>query len=70
MKKMIHILALTILSASLTACFGGTVTVKSQVSTSSRGSQFYDLQKAKEAGAIDDGEYQVEKSKLLKNDNS
>lgn len=70
MKKTIHLLAISILGLSLTACFGGTVNVKSQVSTSSRGSQFYDLQKAKESGAIDDSEYQVEKSKLLKNNNS
>ena len=38
---------------------------KTQTQTATVGQQLIDLQKAKEAGAINDAEYQSEKSKLL-----
>ena len=51
----------------LTGCVGLSIGggSKTQTQTATVGQQLIDLQKAKEAGAITDSEYQAQKAKLL-----
>lgn len=58
------ILTLVLVSGCV-ASLGGGKTCK--VETPTVGQQLIDLQKAKDAGAISDAEYQTEKAKLLGN---
>lgn len=60
---MIGLSALTLLSGCLDLKLGGGTTTRPQTATV--GQQLLDLQKAKDAGAISDAEYQAQKSKLL-----
>jgi hypothetical protein len=52
---------------SLTACGGGGADVRSEISTTTKGQQLLDLQKAFEAGALSQQEYDRERKKLLSN---
>jgi len=70
MKKLLRpalvsLFAMTLLTGCLNLQLGGGS--KSQVQKPTTGQQLLDLQKAKEAGAITDAEYQVQKDKLLGN---
>jgi putative oligomerization/nucleic acid binding protein len=70
MKKLlvpmvIGLSALTLLSGCLDLKLGGGTTTRPQTATV--GQQLLDLQKAKDAGAITDAEYQTQKAKLLAN---
>jgi hypothetical protein len=70
MKKLFHpalisLVAMTLLTGCLNLQFGGGS--KSQIQKPTTGQQLLDLQKAKEAGAITDTEYQVQKQKVLEN---
>lgn len=70
MKKLIllalsGLASMTLLSGCLMIQLGGGRTTKSQAVTV--GQQLIDLQKAKDAGAISEPEYQAEKSKILSN---
>ncbi len=60
---MIGLSALTLLSGCLGLQVGGGTTTKQQTATV--GQQLVDLQKAKDAGAISDAEFQAQKAKLL-----
>ena len=65
-KRFIPLLAGLLALALLTGCethLGGGTTNKIEQPTV--GQQLIDLQKAKEAGAINDAEYQAQKAKLL-----
>jgi hypothetical protein len=68
MKKLIiptlmGISALTLLSGCIDLSVGGGSACKQQSATT--GQQLIDLQKAKDAGAISDAEYQAERAKVL-----
>lgn len=56
-------LTMTLLTGCLNLELGGGTTTRAQSPT--LGQQLIDLQKAKEAGAITDAEYQAQKAKLL-----
>ena len=56
--------AMVLLSGCLALQVGGGD--KKEVQTATVGQQLVDLQKAKEAGAITDAEYEVQKEKLLR----
>ena len=60
---MIGLSALTLFTGCLGLSVGGGTTTRPQTATV--GQQLIDLQKAKDAGAITDAEYQAQKSKLL-----
>lgn len=65
-KLFISVLAVVLATTFLTGCAwqvgGGKKTTTMEPTT---GQQLIDLQKAKEAGAITDAEYQAQKAKLL-----
>jgi len=68
MKKLlvptlISLAAMTLFSGCLGLSVGGGTTNKPQTATV--GQQLVDLQKAKDAGAINDAEFQAQKAKLL-----
>ena len=68
MKKLflpaiIGLVAMTLFSGCLGLNIGGGSTTKPQTATV--GQQLVDLQKAKDAGAITDAEFQAQKTKLL-----
>ena len=71
MKRLsIPILALVSAALLLTGCVGGLQLgggSKTDVRKPTIGQQLVDLQKAKDAGAITDSEYQFQKAKLLEN---
>jgi hypothetical protein len=60
---MIGLAALTIFSGCLGLSIGSGSTTKPQTATV--GQQLVDLQKAKDAGAINEAEFQAQKAKLL-----
>ena len=60
---MIGLVAMTLFTGCLGLSVGGGTTTKPQMATV--GQQLVDLQKAKDAGAIDDAEFQAQKAKLL-----
>jgi len=60
---MIGLAAMTLFSGCLGLSIGGGATTKPQTATV--GQQLVDLQKAKDAGAINDAEFQAQKAKLL-----
>jgi hypothetical protein len=62
---LLGISALTLLSGCLNLELGGGSTTRSQPPTV--GQQLIDLQKAKDAGAISEPEFQAQRSKLLGN---
>ena len=69
MKKLliptvIGLAAMTLLSGCLGLSIGGGTTTKPP-QTATVGKQLIDLQKAKDAGAINDAEFQAQKAKLL-----
>ncbi len=57
------LLAMTLLTGCLNLELGGGSTTKAQSPTV--GQQLIDLQKAKDAGAISDADYQAQKAKVL-----
>jgi hypothetical protein len=68
MKKLIvsllvGISAMTLLTGCIGLSIGGGTTSKPESATV--GQQLIDLQKAKDAGAITDAEYQAQKAKIL-----
>ena len=68
MRKLIlpvwaALLAATLLTGCLNLDLGSGSTTRTQAPT--LGQQLVDLQKAKEAGAISDSEYEIQKAKLL-----
>lgn len=66
MKKTIVTGLIAVFAAlSLTACGGGGATVKSEITTTTRGQQLVDLKKAFDDGAITEDEYKTEKSRVL-----
>jgi len=60
---MIGLAAMTLLSGCLGLSIGGGATTKPQMATV--GQQLVDLQKAKDAGAITEAEFNAQKAKLL-----
>jgi Short C-terminal domain len=60
---LIGLSAMTLLTGCLSIQLGGGTTSRTESITV--GQQLIDLQKAKEAGAITDAEYQAQKAKLL-----
>ena len=63
LPAMIGLASLTLLTGCLNLELGGGSTTRTQSPTV--GQQLVDLQKAKDAGAITDAEYQAQKAKLL-----
>ena len=63
-SSVVAISALTLLGGCAWEVGGGT---KHTTIQPTMGQQLIDLQKAKEAGAITDAEYEVQKAKLLEN---
>ena len=60
---LVGLSAMTLLTGCLSIQLGGGMTTKPQ--SVSVGQQLIDLQKAKDAGAISDAEYQAQKAKIL-----
>jgi Short C-terminal domain len=60
---MMGLAALTLLSGCLGLQVGGGTTTRPQMPTV--GQQLVDLQRAKDAGALSDAEFQAQKAKLL-----
>jgi hypothetical protein len=60
---MIGLVAMTLFTGCLGLSVGGGTTTKPQMATV--GQQLVDLQKAKDAGAINEAEFQAQKAKLL-----
>jgi len=65
---MISLAAMTLFSGCLGLSVGGGTTTRQQTATV--GQQLVDLQRAKEAGAINDAEFQAQKAKLLAQDSA
>jgi hypothetical protein len=63
LRPILCSLILTLLTGCLNLEFGGGT--KSEMQKPTVGQQMIDLQKAKDAGAISDAEYQAQKSKIL-----
>jgi hypothetical protein len=57
---------LAALVLGLTGCGGGDTEVKSEITTTTKGQQLIDLQKALDAGAINKDEYERERQRILK----
>lgn len=57
---------LAALVLGLAGCGGGDTEVKSEITTTTKGQQLIDLQKALEAGAINKDEYERERQRILK----
>jgi ABC-type glycerol-3-phosphate transport system substrate-binding protein len=66
MKPWVGIAALAA-ALGVAACGGGGAEVKSEVTTTTKGQQLMDLQKAYESGAITKEQYEREKQKVLSN---
>lgn len=64
-SKTIRLAATLVLTVMLSACGGGSTTIKA-ADTTTIGQQLLDLQKAREAGAISQKEYESQKKKILK----
>lgn len=64
-KKIVTALAAAVLATTLAACGGGGATIETNPETT--GQQLLDLQKAHEAGALTDKEYEKARKKVLKN---
>ncbi len=70
MKKSLVLVAvgtatMLLLSGCIVLSLGGGTKTTSEVTKASVGQQLVDLQKAKDAGALTEAEYQVQKAKLL-----
>jgi hypothetical protein len=65
---MISLAAMMLFSGCLGLSVGGGTTTPQQTATV--GQQLVDLQRAKEAGAINDAEFQAQKAKLLAQDSA
>jgi len=63
--KTLAIAALVASFLALAGCGGGDSTIKAETTTT--GQQLLDLQKAYEAGAIDESEYKRQREKILDN---
>lgn len=50
---------------SLAACGGGGAEIKSEITTTSKGQQLIDLKKALDSGAMNQAEYDRERTKVL-----
>lgn len=60
------ILATALLAAlGISACGGGGAEVKSEITTTTKGQQLIDLQKAYQAGAMSKEEYERERQRIL-----
>jgi hypothetical protein len=57
-----------LLLAGVAACAGGGAEVKSEVSTTTVGQQLLDLKRARDAGAMNQEEYEREREKVLERD--
>lgn len=57
---------LAALVLGLAGCGGGDTEVRSEISTTTKGQQLIDLQKALDAGAINKDEYERERQRILK----
>ena len=57
---------LAALVLGLAGCGGGDTEVKSEITTTTKGQQLIDLQKALDAGAINKDEYERERQRILK----
>ena len=58
-------LVCAVMAVMLVACGGGGAHLRSEVTTVSKGQQLFDLKKALEDGALNQAEYDKEKSKIL-----
>lgn len=56
---------MSLLTGCIGLSFGGGTRTETETRKATVGQQLIDLQKAKDAGAINDAEYQAQKSKLL-----
>jgi hypothetical protein len=58
-------IAAVVAALGLGACGGGGAEVKSEITTTTKGQQLLDLQKAYEAGAMTKDEYERERKRIL-----
>ncbi len=68
MQKRINTWALIVTVAAalgMGACSGGGAEIKSEITTTTKGQQLLDLQKAYEAGAMSKDEYERERKRVL-----
>lgn len=65
MRNVAFVIVLAVLIGTLAGCWAGGADVRSDIQTISLGQQLIDLQKAHEAGAISQKEYERTKKRLL-----
>jgi hypothetical protein len=65
MRVIISCCILIAALSGLSGCGGGDSSVKSEISTTTKGQQLLDLQKAYESGAISKEQYEEQKEKVL-----
>jgi hypothetical protein len=66
--RTLSIVGVMALISTLAGCSGGGARVQSDVTTTTKGQQLIDLQKARDSGAIDQKEYETLRKKVLKED--
>jgi hypothetical protein len=64
--RTLSIVGVIALMSTLPGCSGGGARVESDVTTTTKGQQLMDLQKARDTGAIDQKEYETVRKKVLK----
>lgn len=64
-KTLVSLAVCGLLLLGVAACGGGGAEVKSEVSTTTTGQQLIDLKKALDSGAINQQEYEKERTKIL-----
>ena len=64
--RMLSVVGLIGLMSTLAGCSGGGAKVQSDITTTTKGQQLMDLQKARDSGAISEKEYQSLKKNIMK----
>ena len=64
--RMLSIVGVIGLMSTVSGCSGGGAKVQSDITTTTKGQQLMDLQKARDSGAISEKEYETLRKNILK----